>query len=272
MRSIVGLVVVAVVAIVACGPSLSELRMRRVSDARVAAQRPGPRQAQDLADSIHDAYIAGDYKKQPQMLQMDTQLAIDTIDRAVPNAGIDAPTLVGWRALMLTDAGRYEEGFADFQRSFQMGPNKMAGRNLIVIYGAANKQQEVGTTCQATFQSLNNDDDRLDLIRLCRENMNALSDEAALSWMSHEQISWYQNESARREQIRIEQQQAAYRQQQEENRVVRRAEQCFAGCKERGLRCQNRCGGDAECDNRCVEINHACVDRCEAAAKEQLGE
>lgn len=270
MRNIVGLVVVAL--LFSCMPSPSQLRMKRVAEARTEAQRPGPRQAQALAEAIHDAYTEGDYKKQPQLLQSDVQLAIATIDRAIPNAGIDAPTLVGWRALMLTDIGQYKESFAEFQRSFQMAPNRMAGRNLIMIYGAGNMQREVGETCQATFQALRTDDDRIELVGLCRKNMNALSTEAELSWMTHEQIAWYQAETDRREQVWRERQAAEYRQQQEENRVVRRAEQCFAGCKERGLRCQNRCGSDAECDNRCVEINHACVDRCEAAAKEELGQ
>ena len=256
----------------ACGPSASQLRMQRVSEARAAAQRPGPRQAQDLASAIHDAYTSGDYKQQPQQLQNDVAYAIQTIDRAIPNAGMDAATLVGWRALMFTDSGRHKEGFSEFVRSFAMAPNKMAGRNLIVIYGAANKQQEVASTCQATFQVLTSDDDRLDLISLCRTNMNALSNEAEMSWMTPEQIAWYQNENARRLSAQIEAQNAAAAREREENRIVRRAEQCFAGCKERGLACQNRCYGDTECDNRCVEANHACVDRCEARAKEQLGE
>jgi hypothetical protein len=261
-----------VLLVVACGPSASQLRMQRVSDARAAAQRPGPRQAQDLASAIHDAYNAGDYKQQPQLLQNDVALAIAAIDRAIPNAGIDAATLVGWRALMFSDSGRVKESYSEFVRSFAMAPNKMAGRNLIVIYGAANKPQDVATTCQATFPVLTTDDDRLDLIALCRTNMNALSNEAEMSWMTPEQIAWYQAENARRLSAEIDAQNAAAQREREQNRIVRRAEQCFAGCKERGLNCQNRCYGDSECDNRCVEANHACVDRCEAAAIEQLGE
>ncbi len=258
--------------LLACGPSASQLRMQRVSEARVAAQRPGPRQAQDLADAIHEAYNAGDYKTQPQLLHGDVQLAITTIDRAIPNAGMDAATLVGWRALMFTTIGKYEESYNEFLRSFRMAPNKMAGRNLIVIYGAANKQPEVATVCQATFPVLTTDDDRLDLIALCRKNMNGLSNESEMSWMTQEQIAWYQAENARRLNAEIDAYNARVEREREDNRIVRRAEQCFARCKERGLGCQNRCDGDARCDDRCVQANHACVDRCEAAAKEELGE
>jgi hypothetical protein len=273
MRKLVGVVAAVIVAsVVSCMPSPAQLRMKRVSEARTEAQRPGPRQARNLAEAIHDAYTEGDYKKQPQLLQQDVAFAIQVIDAAVPNAGLDAPTLVGWRALMLTDIGQYKESFAEFQRSFQMAPNEMAGRNLIIIYGAANSQQDVSTTCQATFNALTTNDDRMSLVSLCRKHMNAISEGAALGWMTREQLDWYYQESARREEESRRRQQIAYEQQQHENRIVRRAEQCFAGCKERGLRCQNRCGGDEECDHRCVEINHACVDRCEAAAKEELGE
>jgi hypothetical protein len=43
-------------------------------------------------------------------------------------------------------------------------------------------------------------------------------------------------------------------------------------CKERGLTCENDCNGDQTCENRCVDWNHACLDRCESAAYEKLGQ
>ncbi len=262
----------ALALLAACGPSAQQLRTQHVQNARVAAsQRPGPRQAVDLADAVHTAYQAGDYKKNPQALQSDVTLALATIDRAVVTAGLDTPTLIGWKGLLYTDTQRYKEGFAAFQESFQMAPNKMAGRNLIVIYGAANQPQMVGQTCAATVDVLRSDDEKLDLISMCRQNMNAASPEGEMAWMSPQLVDWYQAENARRMQQQIEMANAQAERDRYEQRVVRQSEQCFARCKEKGLECQNDCDrGDTVCDNRCVQINHACVDRCESKAYEKL--
>jgi len=265
------LVLLALV-LAACGPSAQQLRTQSIQNARMSAsQRPGPKQAVDLADAIHTAYQAGDYKANPQALQSDVTLALTTIDRAQVTAGVDAPTLVAWKGLLLTDTQRYKEGFAAFQESFAMGPNRMAGRNLIVIYGAANMPQQVGETCNATINVLSSDDDKLDLIAMCRQNMNAASPEGEMAWMSPQLVQWYQGENARRMQAQIDAQNAQAERNRYEQRVVRQTEQCAAHCKEKGLQCQNDCGrGDQECDNRCVEINHACLDRCESRAYEKL--
>jgi hypothetical protein len=256
----------------ACGPSASQVRMQTVQTARMnAAQRPGPRQAQDLADAVHTAYQAGDYKANPQALAADANAALQTLDRAAITAGVDAPTLVAWKGLLFTDTQRYKEGLAAFQQSFGMAPNKLAGRNLIVIYGAANQPQLVAQTCSATVEVLRSDDDKLDLIAMCRTNMNAASPEGEMAWMSPQLVAWYQGENARRMSAQIEAQNQRAERDRYENRVVRQTEQCAASCKETGLRCQNRCDqGDQQCDNRCVEINHACLDRCESAAYEKL--
>ena len=262
----------ALVLLAACGPSAQQLRTQHIQNARVAAQqRPGPRQAVDLADAIHTAFRAGDYKKNPQALQGDVALALQTLDRAVITAGVDAPTLVAWKGLLYTDTLRFKEGLAAFQESFAMAPNKVAGRNLIVIYGAANRPQDVGATCAATVDVLRSDDEKLDLIAMCRQNMNAASPEGEMAWMSPQLVQWYQGENARRMQAQLDAQAAAAERQRYENRVVRQTEQCAARCKEKGLLCQNDCPrGDQQCDNRCVEINHACLDRCESRAYEKL--
>lgn len=259
-------------ALAACGPSAQQLRTQHIANARMSAQqRPGPKQAVELADAIHSAYQAGDYKQNPQALQGDVTLALQTIDRAVITAGIDGPTLVAWKGLLYTDVQRYKEGLAAFQESFQMGPNKVAGRNLIVIYGAANQPQQVGEICNATINVLRSDDEKLDLIAMCRTNMNAASPEGEMAWMSPQLVQWYQGENARRMQAQIDMENARAERNRYEQRVVRQTEQCAAHCKEKGLECQNDCGrGDQACDNRCVEINHACLDRCESRAYEKL--
>lgn len=258
--------------LVACAPSAAELRGQRLSSARsAAAQLPGARQAAELAQAIHAAALAGDYRTRPTVLQADVNLAVTTIDRAVPSAGPDAPMLVAWRGMMFGDLGKLAEMKAEFERSFQLGPNKLAGQNLVLIYGAANDRDRVGQTCNATIGVLRDSDDKLDLIALCRKNMNAATPEGEMAWMSPELVTWYQGENAARLRAEIDAENARREQERHENRVVRQTEQCAATCKEDGLYCQNECDrGDQACDNRCVEINHACLDRCESRAYEKL--
>ena len=260
-----------VLVLAACGPSAMQLRSDRVNNAaRDAQQRPGPRQAVELADAVHASYLAGDYKTQPQRLSAAGGAAIQAIDRALPNAGIDAAMLIAWRGLMFADLGRPQEALAELQRSFATAPNELAGRNLVIVYGAANLTDKVGATCAATCDVLTDADDKLDMIALCRRNMNAASNEGEMAWMSPELVQWYQAENAARLSAEIEADNRRRERERYENQVVREVEQCALSCKETGLRCQNRCRGDQECEQRCVEINHACVDRCGSEGYQQL--
>jgi hypothetical protein len=255
----------------ACAPSASVVRSQNIQKARMeATQRPGPRQAKELAEAIHSAFIAGDYKGKPGVLAEDVQVAAMTIDRAVPHAGVDAPMLVGWKGNLLIYAER-SEGIAELQRSFRMAPNEIAGRSLVMVYGAQNRQQDVAATCRATIAVINDSDDRLSLIASCRENMNAASNEGEMSWMSPELVAWYQAENARRLRHQVDIMNAQAERDRQERQAGREIEQCSLSCKENGLRCQNRCDGDRACENRCVKINHACVDRCESEYYEALG-
>jgi hypothetical protein len=262
-----------VLLVVSCGPSAQQVRQQRVNAARAeATQQTGARQALAYAEAVHNAARAGDYKKHPDQLARDTSDAIRIIDLALPNAGVDASTLVAWRADMFLDAGHIAEAREEYFRSWKLQPNSRAGYVLIGYYGSRNEPQRVGEFCNAMVDLMRTSDDRLELIATCRKHMNAATPEGEMAWMSPELVAWYQTENARRLQAEIEYQNQVAAQQRAENRVVRRAEQCSLSCKERGLRCQNNCEGDATCENRCVEINHACVDRCVAAAKEELSE
>jgi len=247
------------------------MRSNRINAAaQEAQQRPGPRQAVELASAVHASVQAGDYKMQPQRLQAAGGAAISAIDRAMENAGVDAALLIGWRGLMFADLGRPQEALAELERSFQTQPNELAGRNLVIVYGAANLPDKVGATCAATCNVLTDSDDKLQMIALCRKNMNAASNEGEMSWMSPELVAWYQAENAARLSAEIDAMNARRERDRYEQQVVRQTEQCSLSCKESGLRCQNRCDGDRRCEDRCVEINRACVDRCGSQAYQQL--
>jgi hypothetical protein len=157
--------------------------------------------------------------------------------------------------------------------SFGMAPNLIAGQNLIVIYGTANRPDDVSTTCRETLAVVSDADERMDLVALCRRHMNAASTEGELAWMRPDQAAWYQAERTRRDEQEQTDQAAREERARFERTVVRQVEQCSLTCKQTGLRCQNRCegdSGDSTCESRCVEINHACVDRCASVAYEQL--
>ena len=257
---------------VSCGPGAAQVRSNRVQRARADAhQLTAPRQAQAYAEVVHAAHVAGDFKADPGALALHTADVIGVIDRAMPAAGVDAPTLVAWRGLMFLDSGQQQQALREFERSFQLGPNALAGRSLIVMYGSWNQAQRVGEVCAATVPVLHSTDDKLSLIALCRRHTNALSNEAEMAWMSPELVAWYQAENARRLGAEIDALRAAREQAAHQRRVVRQNEQCTATCKEEGLRCLNRCYGGLECKDRCVGINHACLDRCSSVAYEQLG-
>jgi hypothetical protein len=267
------LIAIVVAAVAACGPSAGQLRLQRVQQSREQARVPGPRQAQEFAVAVHAAHQAGDYKANPQVGAADASEAIAVIDRALPSAGVDAPTLVAWRALMLLDLDRADDALAELERSFALGPNQTAALVLVDVYGGANRPDRVGPICARMVPALRDDDDKLDFIARCRRNMNALSPEGEMAWMSPELIAWYQGENARRLGAEIDAENARAERERYEQSVVRSMEQCSATCKEQGLYCQNDCPRyDQQCDDNCVEINHACLDRCEARARQQLGQ
>lgn len=266
------LAVVVAVILGACAASPAKVRMKEVARTRTEAmQVAGARQAAAFAEAVHDSYIEGDYAKRPQVLAQDAADAVAVIDRALGGAGVDEAMLVAWRALMLGDVGRGDESLAEMERSFAIAPNYLAGINLIVVYGRANRADLVGPTCAATVEVLTSADDKLAVIQLCRTNMNAVSNEGEMAWMSPELIEWYQAENAARLQADVDVMVAQRQRDEKEAQVVRDAEQCGGRCEQRSLTCQNRCYDDADCEERCVGIEQSCRDVCVSEAHEELG-
>jgi len=182
--------VALVLALAACAPSAGQLRQQRVQQSREQARVAGPRQAQEFAVAVHAAHQAGDYQANPAQGEADASEVVLVIDRALPSAGVDAPTLVAWRALMLLDLGRADDALAELERSFALGPNQTAGAVLVDVYGSANRPERVAPICAQLVPTLRSDDDKLDLIARCRRSMNALSPEGEMAWMSPELVAW----------------------------------------------------------------------------------
>jgi hypothetical protein len=245
--------------------------MAHVSSAKTEALAGGARQAQEFAAAVHKAYESGDFAKRSDVGVASANDVIGAIERALPTAGIDAPTLLAWRAIMLLDIGRRDAGYVELNRSFEAGPNELAGTMLIDAASQQNRPDLVGPLCAKTVPAVRTDDGKLALIARCRKRMNALSVEGEMVWMSPELVAWYQGENASRLHAQVDADNARIERKREEQSVVHRMEQCSASCKEQGLYCQNDCRRDRVCENRCVEINHACLDRCESRAHDALG-
>lgn len=257
----------------ACGPSLAQMALTRVDTTRAnAQQRQGPRQAQAYAEAVHDAYRQGAYGQDVARLAAEVNEAAAVIDRAAANGGPDAPTLVAWKALLLVDAGRSDEGFAEFQRSMAIGPNSMAAKNLVLVYGMANQPHKVGAICVRTVPVVTDADERYDLIEHCKDNMNAISEPAALAWATPEIRDWYAQERGRRAQQAAYQADREAQQAEVERQVGHQIDICIADSKQQGYRCINRCNGDQRCEANCESSYQAALERCEAEAKMRLGE
>jgi len=254
----------------ACACSGSKGRVRNVHSARASASRGGVRQAQEFAAAVDTAFRSGDYTRKPDRGVADAEEAMRAIDRAMPMAGVDGPTLVAWRAVMLRDTGRFDDAAAEFRRSFEMGPNELAGTTLIDSYTQVNRPDLAGPVCARTVPILRTSDEKLALIARCRKGMNALSPEGEMAWMTPEVRGWYQAETARRADNAIDAAKARSSRAKQETRAVRGMQQCAATCREEGLYCQNRCYRDDVCERRCVGINKACLDRCESRAHDAL--
>lgn len=265
--------VIAVTLVLACGPSLQQQHLSTVESRRdEARQRPGARQALAFAEAVHDAHRADSYKGQPARLTADVNEAVDLLARAATAYRQDAPELIAWQGLLLSDGERYEESFAAFQRSMAVQPNYTAARNLVLVWGTAAKPDKVAEVCRATVPHLAERRDLYQFIGHCMEHMNAISEDASLAWADEQTRAFYYEERGQR-QAEAEQADQERRVRQARERAAERdAELCISDCKQIGYACINDCYGDAACEQNCERSYQACLDGCQANASYQLGQ
>ena len=270
VRSIIRLVALLIVcAHSACGSSPELARVQRTG--AEAEARPGAKQVAAYAEALHSAHLSKVYAKNRAEFVRRAEEALAMLDSAAKAQPQAAPTLVAWKGLLFTDIERLEEGWAAFNQSMAMQPNKLAAQNLVQVYGLANKPDKVGEICAQTTQHISAPDERFQFIKHCMDNTNALDENGALAWASPADRAFYQAEREHRQSAAAASAQAAAEKEAYEQQVVREMEICAGRCKERGHLCIKDCYGDQRCEQSCIEANRACVDQCESRAYKSLG-
>lgn len=265
------LFVTALLFVFACGgnPTLD-----RVNETRAKAQaRPGAAQVVAYAIALRHALDEKAFEKPAAGARLGDE-AIAMIDAAAQASPAEAPELIGYKGLLLVSLGRHRPAWAAFQESMRLGPNFIAAGNIVIVYGTANKPDKVAETCSESVPYLAKKGDVDELYRfieLCNKNMNALDDRRAMAWANQPTREFYQAERERRRRAWANKVEADEQQRAEETRVMNEMEMCTSSCREQTALCQADCGRRRVCRNDCVTANNACVDRCAARAKRELG-
>ncbi len=234
------------------------------------AGQPGPRTSVAYARQLHDAFGAGAYQGRAADFTTRAEQGLAALAASEPAAASDAPVLVAWRGLLLADLGRPAPSWYELQRSLALRPTLLAARAVVPAWSKSGRTDQVGATCAQTAAALNGDE-LYALVQLCREQMNAVSEEAAMAWATPEVRAFYQQEKARRDADMDALAQGAAVRRQQEQHAIRDMEICSSHCKERAYMCANQCGGDGDCRQNCLGANTACVDACESRANRSLG-
>ncbi|HUQ06540.1 MAG TPA: hypothetical protein VM261_28750 [Kofleriaceae bacterium] len=228
----------------------------------------GPRQAVAYARAVHEAVLSGAYRAQPTRWEADLPASIAALDEASAGAGADAAQLVAWRAVLLADNAQPDEAFAELTRSLSIGPTYLAAAGLAAHHGQAGAIDAVHAVCAETAPRLA-DDERFDLMAVCQEASNALTEEAGLPWASAEELVWYRAERERRRQAEAAEADAAHKRTQDD--VGTRRDQMMVGkmcrdeCAETASRCYADCGSVAykACSFGCESREKQCRRTCE---------
>jgi hypothetical protein len=138
------------------------------------------------------------------------------------------------------------------------------------VWSQSGRTDQVGSVCAQTAATLSGEE-LYSLVGLCKEQMNAVSEETAMAWATPEVRAFYEQEQARRQADMDALAGAAAAQRLKEQQAVRNMEICSSRCKERAFMCANQCGADSDCRQNCVGANRACVDACESRAYRSLG-
>jgi len=254
-----------------CMPSLAARAEADLKSARAEAERlPGAKQVLGYAIAFERAVELESFGKRVAQRDAVAEDVIGKLTRVIDSEHPDSPLLVAHRGVIQCILGRCDEGEADLERAHASGPSAYSTYWLVLRHGRKNRTTEVARVCSQAVPRIE-ETRRYDLIGHCREQMNAATVETSMSWADRETFAWYLREMDHRD--RVEAAETVRREQAAAERrgVEREVEMCSADCRERALRCQNKCREQVPCLNRCIDIDNACRQGCVADGNRKLG-
>lgn len=195
---------------------------------------------------------------------------VEKLTGVIANKHPDSPLLIAHRGVIQCILGRCDEGEMDLEAAHASGPSAYSTYWLVLRHGRKNKTADVARVCSQAIPVID-ESARYDLIGHCREQMNAATVATSMSWADKATFEWYLREMDRRENIRASEEARAERAAADRRAVEREVEVCYADCREKSLRCQNKCYEQVNCLNRCIDIDNACRSGCVAEGNRKLG-
>lgn len=255
----------------ACTNSLADYAAQRLRGAQAEANRlPGAKQVLAYAEAYERAVELDAFPKKGTQREDTGEDVIAKLTAVIETGNPDTPLLQAHRGVIQCMLGRCQEGEVDLEAANKARPSAYSTYWLVLRHGRTNRTQDVARVCAHAIPQIG-EDRRYDLITHCREQMNAATVETSMSWADRETYRWYLEEMERRDRAEAAAEARRERQAAERRRVEREVEVCYADCREKALRCQNKCYEQPNCLNRCVDIDSACQSGCVAEGNRKLG-
>lgn len=241
-----------------------------------AAAAPGaPREAQAYAMQLSSALQAGSLERQraavdPWLADVNARL-----DQALASAPAEKPRLLAVRGIVLLAAHLDAEGEKALRQSMDARPNLAALLPLAAKLDKDNRRDEVASFCKRTRAAVSEDGDRYEVLDAAVRHTHAASVEGGLAWAAPADVTFYKQETARRE-AEAAARNAESRKKSEENFNKMRAEfdanrardderrRCGARCEADFGTCRSKCGAGASafCVTYCDDAQNACRRSC----------
>lgn len=271
VQSIAALFAVTALSLGACAPSLADYAAQRLRAAQADVNRlPGAKQVLAYAEAYERAVELNAFPKKGTHREDTGEDVIVRLSAVIDQGHPDAPILRAHRGVIHCILGRCVEGEADLEAANSARPSAYSTYWLVLRHGRTNRTNDVARVCAHAIPQIL-EEQRYDLINHCREQMNAATVETSMAWADRETFAWYLREMDRRDRAEAAAEAQRAHRAAERRRVEREIEVCSADCRERALRCQNKCREQPNCLNRCVDIDDACRSGCVAEGNRKLG-
>jgi hypothetical protein len=188
---------------------------RRIEQARDMARIGGAKEVWTFGKEVENAYHAKVVERGSVDGPALVQEAIADFERVAKESSGDAPQMLAGKGSLLIVAGRPDEGRKALEASLEAGPSLWPVAKLLEIHDG--QASDVFAICRKVRPAAKNDDERFALLDRCAHHSKIATLDAALAWTNKDDIVFYKKMRAE-EDARVAQENAAYRQKQEEDR------------------------------------------------------